>query len=92
MAKQAYIYRVNDANNGSEITVKAKSVAHAASLARKAIAASLGKKFRPWVSDKATGGWVGIGIDMPTCNHVQVPRPTPRPESKKKLWKQRAST
>lgn len=83
------LYRVSDANNGCEIAVQAKSVAHAASIGRKGIAALMGKQFRPWQTDSATGGWQGISIELPECVHVRPERPTPRPESNKRLWKQK---
>ena len=88
--KRNHLYRVVDQNNSQDLTVEAKSVAHAASIARKIIAKWAGKDFKPWQTESTTGGWKGISIDMPSCVHVQVPPPKPKPTPRNMARKQAA--
>lgn len=88
--KPNHVYRVIDTNNGCDLTVTAKSVSHAAHIAGRQIAFRQRIAKRKYLSplpDHTTGGWHGLSIDLPTCVHTNAGRPTPRPESPKKLWK-----
>lgn len=88
--KQNHVYRVVDAINGFDLTVTAKSVAHAAALGRREIAGMCRlhrRDFVQWQTDNNSGGWKGIYIDLPTCRHVQVPPPNPKPSPRKLPWK-----
>jgi hypothetical protein len=85
-------YHVSDTTNGLGFTVYAKSVSHAASLSRRAIARTMREKYKPWKTDSETGGWIGVSIHLPECVHASASKPTPRPESPKKLWKNKVAT
>jgi hypothetical protein len=88
--KPNHVYRVIDTNNGYDLTVTAKSVSQAAHIAGRQIAfrqrIAKRKYFSP-LPDHATGGWNGLSIDLPACVHKNAGRPTPRPEPRNKLWK-----